>query len=158
MPCARVNPLHMLWPVTRGVSMSQQSNPQPYPQLADDNLNTTARTQQYLAGESELVRHYYSRVSFEDIADRNLDDLNKAALSHWNLAATRQPDQCLVRVYNPDASEHGWSSSNSIIEITTSDKPFLCVRWHWRLHRWSALRFAWLSRKNRQALAHRSQQ
>jgi glutamate dehydrogenase len=115
----------MLWPVTRGVSMSQQSNPQPYPQLADDNLNTTARTQQYLAGESELVRHYYSRVSFEDIADRNLDDLNKAALSHWNLAATRQPDQCLVRVYNPDTSEHGWSSSNSIIEITTSDKPFL---------------------------------
>jgi glutamate dehydrogenase len=109
--------------------MSQQRPLQSAPiladQLADQNLNNTARTADYLANESDLVQHYYSRVPFEDIADRDLDDLNKAALSHWNLAAVRQPDECIVRVYRPTVAEHGWTTTKTVIEIATSDKPFL---------------------------------
>ena len=105
--------------------MSQQITPFSNPPSADQNLNTTARTIEYLTNESDLVRHYYSRVSFEDIAERSLDDLNKAALSHWNLAATRRRDECLVRVYKPTVEQHGWTSSGTVIEIVTTDKPFL---------------------------------
>ncbi len=105
--------------------MSQQSTSQSNPPLADQNVNNTARTIDYLANESELVRHYYSRVPFEDLADRPLEELNKAALSHWNLASTRQSDECLIRVYKPTVEQHGWTSSKTIIEIATTDKPFL---------------------------------
>ncbi len=82
-------------------------------------------TTNYLAKQSELVRSYYARVPYEDIANRSLAELKAAAMSHWNMAGKRQEDECLIRIYNPTIKKHGWESSNTVIEITTTDKPFL---------------------------------
>ena len=83
------------------------------------------RTREYLAGQPQLVQHYYQQVPFEDIESRDPAELNAAAMSHWNFASKRAADECLVRIYNPDSNQHGWESNQTIIEVTTSDKPFL---------------------------------
>ncbi len=94
-------------------------------EMASSELSNPLRTSEYLANETDLVRHYYARVPFEDIATRSLDELNKAAVSHWNMAARRQNNDCLIRIYNPESGFHGWESNQTIIEINTPDKPFL---------------------------------
>lgn len=88
-------------------------------------LSSPERTRQHLARESELVQQYYRQVPFEDIENRSLEELNAAAISHWNFASRRQHNECLVRIYNPVGQQHGWDSGHTIVEITTDDKPFL---------------------------------
>lgn len=92
------------------------------PATTDVQLLKTAK---HLARQSKLVKHYYARVPFEDISQRSAQDLSAAAMSHWNMAARRKPDESLVRIYNPAKKQHSWESPNTIIEITTTDKPFL---------------------------------
>ncbi len=83
------------------------------------------QTAKHLSKQSRLVKHYYARVPFEDISHRSAKDLSSAAMSHWNMATKRKPEKSLVRVYNPTSKHHGWESPNTIVEITTTDKPFL---------------------------------
>ena len=83
------------------------------------------QTASHLARQSKLVRHYYARVPFDEISHRSAGELSAAAMSHWNMASRRKADECLVRIYNPVKKKHGWESPNTIIEITTTDKPFL---------------------------------
>ncbi len=92
------------------------------PASNDEQLQKTAK---HLARQSKLVKHYYARVPLEDISHRSAKELSAAAMSHWNMAARRKPDESLVRIYNPNKKQHGWESQNTIIEITTTDKPFL---------------------------------
>ena len=82
-------------------------------------------TAKHLTRQSRLVRHYYARVPFDDISHRSAKDLSAAAMSHWNMAAKRTADECLVRIYNPTQKKHGWESANTVIEVTTTDKAFL---------------------------------
>ena len=72
-----------------------------------------------------FLRHYYADVASEDLIARNAFDLFGAALTHWQLASQRAPDQARIRVYNPDFDEHGWQSNHSIVEIVNQDMPFL---------------------------------
>jgi len=91
--------------------------------IADDvQLEQTAK---HLARQSKLVKHYYARVPFDEISHRSASDLSAAAMSHWNMASKRKADDRLVRIYNPVKKKHGWESQSTIIEITTTDKPFL---------------------------------
>ena len=72
-----------------------------------------------------FINEYYRDVAWEDLAERELDDLYGAAIAHWNLAQSRQGEESKVNVYNPDFETHGWQSPYSIIEIVTMDRPFL---------------------------------
>jgi len=92
------------------------------PASDDPQLELTAK---HLAKQSKLVKRYYARVPFDEISHRSAKDLNAAAMSHWNMAAKRKAGESLVRVYNPAQKQHGWESPHTIIEITTTDKPFL---------------------------------
>ena len=83
------------------------------------------QTASHLARQSKLVKHYYARVPFDEISHRSAGELSAAAMSHWNMASKRQADDSLIRIYNPVKKKHGWESQNTIIEITTADKPFL---------------------------------
>lgn len=94
-------------------------------EMAISEFNNPLRTADYLADQSDLVRHYYASVPHEDIANRDIKELNAAAMSHWNFAAKRKNDDCLIRIYNPSSDEHGWESNQTIVEIVTADKPFL---------------------------------
>ncbi|MGB2816238.1 MAG: NAD-glutamate dehydrogenase [Burkholderiaceae bacterium] len=68
---------------------------------------------------------YFQRIDPEDIAARDVEDLYGALLSHWQLAQRREPNKPKIRVLNPVAGEHGWSSRHTVIEIVNDDMPFL---------------------------------
>ena len=99
-----------------------QSEPHAMPALNDAQSQQTAK---HLARQSKLVKQYYARVPFDEIGHRSPKELSAAAMSHWNMAAKRKTDESLIRIYNPSIKQHGWESQHTIIEITTTDKPFL---------------------------------
>ncbi len=78
-----------------------------------------------IAACEAFVRQYYHWVPPEDLAERSSLDLYGAALAHWRLLVQRAPGEIKVRVYNPDADEHGWESPYTVVEVITDDMPFL---------------------------------
>src|SRR5258706_14107120 len=72
-----------------------------------------------------VVERYYAQVDPEDLAGRRPADLYGAALSHWNFARKREPGKARVRVFNPRLEEHGWQSTQTIIETVNDDIPVL---------------------------------
>ncbi|HYM46952.1 MAG TPA: NAD-glutamate dehydrogenase, partial [Burkholderiaceae bacterium] len=72
-----------------------------------------------------FARGYFQRADPEDIASRNVEDLYGALLSHWQFARKRETGATKVRVFNPGAGEHGWSSRHTVIEVVNDDMPFL---------------------------------
>jgi glutamate dehydrogenase len=73
----------------------------------------------------EFISHYYDNVDPEDLADRAPEDLYGAAMAHLSFARAFASGQPKLRVYNPRAEEHGWSSPHTVIEIVNDDMPFL---------------------------------
>jgi len=74
---------------------------------------------------NKFIGEYYQDVAYEDLQERELDDLYGAAIAHWNLAQYRSSAETKINVYNPDFEVHGWQSAYSVIEIVTIDRPFL---------------------------------
>ncbi len=72
-----------------------------------------------------LLRHYFGRVAPQDLAEKDPIDLYGAAVRHVQLAERRQPTETLVRVYNPNSDEDGWTSSHTVIDIVGADMPFI---------------------------------
>src|SRR5947209_6847887 len=72
-----------------------------------------------------FISHYYDNVDPEDLADRAPEDLYGAAMAHLSFARVFASGQPKLRVYNPRAEEHGWSSPHTVIEIVNDDMPFL---------------------------------
>ena len=72
-----------------------------------------------------FITHYYDQVDAEDLANRDPEDLYGAAMAHlsfWRRFSSGTPK---LRVYNPRADEHGWSSPHTVIEVVNDDMPFL---------------------------------
>ncbi len=85
---------------------------------------------QRLAGEGAkearaFISHYYDNVDPEDLSDRAPEDLCGAALAHLAFAREFASGLPKLRVYNPRAEEHGWTSPHTVIEIVNDDMPFL---------------------------------
>ena len=72
-----------------------------------------------------FAQQYYANVAAEDMADRSLDDLYGAVLSHWHFARIFSSGTPKLRVYNPKLEEHGWQSTHTVIEMVNDDMPFL---------------------------------
>ncbi len=76
--------------------------------------------------EAQLFIHqYYRRLPHEDLEGRSPEDLYFAALSMLNFIRTREAHHDKLRVYNPDIDADGWSSTHSVIDLVTGDRPFL---------------------------------
>ncbi|MGF1477028.1 MAG: NAD-glutamate dehydrogenase [Geminicoccaceae bacterium] len=73
----------------------------------------------------DFVNHYYAGVATEDLAARDPMDLYGAALAHLASSEKRKPGQAVVRVYNPELERDGWQSTHTMVEVVTSDMPFL---------------------------------
>ena len=71
-----------------------------------------------------FARRWFSQVDVEDLADRSVDDLYGAVLSHWHFSRKHRGGT-RVRVYNPKLEEHGWESTHTVVEIVNDDMPFL---------------------------------
>lgn len=72
-----------------------------------------------------LFRHYFDRVPPQDLSAKDPIDLYGAAVRHVQLAERRQPTESLVRIYNPNSDEDGWTSSHTVIDIVGADMPFI---------------------------------
>ncbi|MEO8969962.1 MAG: NAD-glutamate dehydrogenase [Solirubrobacteraceae bacterium] len=72
-----------------------------------------------------FVRQFYHWVPPEDLAERSTRDLYGAAMAVWGFARDRTPNSASVRAYNPGVGEHGWQSTNTVVEVVTDDMPFL---------------------------------
>jgi glutamate dehydrogenase len=72
-----------------------------------------------------FIAHYYDQVDVEDLASRAAEDLYGAAMAHLAFARRFSTGTPKIRVYNPRADEHGWSSPHTVIEIVNDDMPFL---------------------------------
>ena len=71
-----------------------------------------------------FVRQLYRWVPQGDLAERSLSDLYGAAIAVWDFAGRRAPGSASVRAYNPELAEHGWRSTNTIVEVITDHMPF----------------------------------
>ncbi|WP_395689810.1 NAD-glutamate dehydrogenase [Caenimonas koreensis] len=72
-----------------------------------------------------VAHEYFARLDADDLAERTPEDLLGALLSHLQLGQTRQPGQPNIRIFSPVASEDGWWSRHSVIQIVNDDMPFL---------------------------------
>jgi glutamate dehydrogenase len=73
----------------------------------------------------EFCKRYYAMVSYEDLAERSIEDLFGAMQSHWEFLFQRAPGVAKVRVFNPDKIQDGWSSTHTVIQLSHDDMPFL---------------------------------
>jgi len=79
----------------------------------------------YSEQHERFIKHYFSAVAQEDLADRKPTDLAGAALAHWRSGRDRKPGEPQLRLYNPDPSKDGWDSSHTVVQLITDDMPFL---------------------------------
>src|SRR5271155_151367 len=71
-----------------------------------------------------FLQTYFANVDSKDLADRDPEDLARAALSHLMFAMHRRRT-ALVRVFNPTLREHGFVSPHTLIDVVNDDMPFL---------------------------------
>lgn len=74
---------------------------------------------------SEFVRQFYGTVALEDLNQWDIEDLYGAAINFWSLIQTRAPNETKIRIYNPDFERHGWQTTHTVVEVITTDMPFL---------------------------------
>jgi glutamate dehydrogenase len=72
-----------------------------------------------------FARECFSQLDADDLAERRVEDLAGALLSHWQFGVQRTPGVAKVRVLSPSIAEDGWASRHSVIEIVNDDMPFL---------------------------------
>ncbi len=73
----------------------------------------------------QFLRQYYRRVPHEDLSGRSIEDLHFSALGMLNYLGQREAGTDKLRVYQPDLDADGWSSSHTVIDVISDDRPFL---------------------------------
>ena len=80
------------------------------------------------AGGEEVARfteHFFAGVAEEDLVERDPENLVGAANAFSSFARDRAGDEIKVRAYNPTPKRHGWHSPHTVVEVITTDMPFL---------------------------------
>lgn len=84
-------------------------------QLADKELTLVAA----------FIKQFFSNVPLEDLLKRSTEELYGMVYTHWKTIYQRKPDECKIKVFNPDLKKDGWHSKQTIVEILQIDMPFL---------------------------------
>ena len=93
-----------------------------------DGATDLARTRGHASPTTpggSLIRHYFQRTAPHELDGKDPIDLYAAVVRHFQLADKRSPLETLIRVYNPDSDEDGWSSSHTVIDVVSRDMPFI---------------------------------
>lgn len=72
-----------------------------------------------------FARHYFSFGAYEEIANKAIEDLYGAVLSHWNLFLELPAAKEKINIYNPSVEEHGWQSTHTVIQLVLPDRAFI---------------------------------
>ena len=71
------------------------------------------------------LRQYFADVPHEDLAGRSAEIMARIAIDHLDFGAVRKPGQALLRVFNANEEEHGYTSAFTFVEMVNADMPFL---------------------------------
>ena len=74
---------------------------------------------------NDFVEDYYRAVAEEDLAQHPAEQLAIAAVEHLKHGQTRRRRDAQVRVFNPEESRDGWTSTHTVVEVIVDDMPFL---------------------------------
>ena len=74
---------------------------------------------------AELTRQLFAKTLAEDLEDETADNLIGLSAACWSFVRGREPDEVLVRAYNPDVEKDGWHSPHTVVEALNTDSPFL---------------------------------
>jgi glutamate dehydrogenase len=72
-----------------------------------------------------FLQQYVAYVPFEDLEGRSPPVMARVALDHLEFGAMRRPGQALLRIFNPNEKEHGYTSAFTFVEMVNDDMPFL---------------------------------
>lgn len=92
----------------------------------DSIIDYTKETMKSSLGKGflDFVTAFYKNASPEDLSLR-MDELYAISLSNWKFISQYNQSGSKIRIFNPTLEEHGWTSSHTIIQILTTDMPFL---------------------------------
>jgi glutamate dehydrogenase len=67
----------------------------------------------------------FGQLDVDDLAERRVEDLAGALLSHWQFGAQRSAGVAKVRALSPSVADDGWASRHTVVQIVNDDMPFL---------------------------------
>jgi glutamate dehydrogenase len=96
-------------------------------QIVDAILASRATTKSLKkpAEAKRFLKQYFANVPFEDLDGRSEPIMARVALDHLEFGAIRRPGQALLRIFNPNEKEHGYTSAFTFVEMINDDMPFL---------------------------------
>lgn len=74
---------------------------------------------------TEFADLYFRRAALVEFQGRQYKDIYGFIAGWWQLISRFTGEQASIRVYNPNLDEHGWLSSNTVIQVHVKDMPFL---------------------------------
>jgi glutamate dehydrogenase len=77
------------------------------------------------ATEVEFARQFLRNFPALESGDEDPGARARLISGFFDFLRQRKPGELLIRVYNPSESEHGWSSSHTVVEMVNDDMPFL---------------------------------
>ncbi len=86
--------------------------------------NTFSKEERTLFGQ--FIKQFYQHASIGFLSPSDNKNLYAAALGNWNFI--KDKDAILprkVRAFNPNKESHGWESERTIVELCTTDSPFI---------------------------------
>ena len=72
-----------------------------------------------------FTQAFFGTMAADDILQWPIEDLYAAALNFWDLFEKKQPQESKIKIYNPDFENYAWQSTHTVLEILTTDMPFL---------------------------------
>ena len=99
--------------------------------MANAEMNTGSGEQDKAIPESAkaafkaLTECLAMRAAFDDVGTFQGETLKPAATSFYSFIAERENGANKVRVFNPSTEQHGWTSAQTIVQITIDDMHFL---------------------------------
>ena len=91
--------------------------------LIDDLAPSLASEQ--MADAREFIWQYYSLDTAADLLAGNWQDTLGATRSFWQFIQQFDPAQPLIRIINPQFTQHGWHSTHTVVCILHRDMPFV---------------------------------
>ena len=76
-------------------------------------------------GLEDFARAYMRRTPDEYLDGRDRDEHSAQVVSMYDFVKIRRDDEISVRVFTPTFEEHGYSTGGTVVELATSDSPFL---------------------------------
>ncbi len=87
--------------------------------------SASARALNKKADTRRFLQQYFANVPYEDLEGRSEEIMARIALDHLEFGAVRRTGQALLRIFNANEKEHGYTSQYTFVEMVNDDMPFL---------------------------------